>query len=95
MTEKAAGLLTGDSIAMLERLAAGLGGLPAWDEPAIEAVVRDVAEAGGLKLGKVAQPLRAALTGSTISPGIFEVAAVLGREETLARLADAIGTRGG
>ena len=43
-----------------------------------------------LKLGQVAQPLRAALTGSTASPGIFEVMAVLGREETLARIADAV-----
>ncbi|MCA8932860.1 MAG: hypothetical protein KDA49_10365, partial [Rhodospirillaceae bacterium] len=47
-------------------------------------------EADGLKLGKVAQPLRAALTGSTVSPGIFEVAAILGRDETLGRIADAL-----
>ena len=47
-----------------------------------------IAEATGLKLGKIAQPLRAALTGSTVSPPIFDVMAVLGREETLARLSD-------
>jgi glutamyl-tRNA synthetase len=44
----------------------------------------------GLKLGKVAQPLRAALTGRTISPGIFEVMVLLGKDETLARLSDQV-----
>ena len=46
------------------------------------------AEATGLKLGKFAQPLRAALTGTSTSPGIFDVLVVLGREESLARIAD-------
>ncbi|MDH3919631.1 MAG: glutamate--tRNA ligase, partial [Rhodospirillales bacterium] len=54
----------------------------------LEARVRDFAEAEGLKLGKVAQPLRAALTGSNASPGIFEVMAALGRAESLARIGD-------
>ncbi len=49
--------------------------------------MRAFAEASGCKLGQVAQPLRAALTGRTTSPGLFDVMAVLGREETLARLA--------
>jgi len=53
-----------------------------------EAAVRDVAEASGVKLGKLAQPLRAALTGRTTSPGIFDVLALLGRDESLARIAD-------
>jgi glutamyl-tRNA synthetase len=53
--------------------------------------VRAFAEAQGLKLGQAAQPLRAALTGSTASPPIFEVMVVLGRAESLARLADAAG----
>ena len=52
--------------------------------------MRAQAEAAGVKLGQLAQPLRAALTGATASPGIFEVMAVLGREEVLARLADAV-----
>ncbi len=52
-----------------------------WDAAAIEAAVRGVAEAGGVKLGKVAQPLRAALTGSATSPGMFDVLALLGRDE--------------
>ena len=62
----------------------------AWDLASLEAAVRAFAEAHGLKLGQAAQPLRAALTGSTASPPIFEVMAVLGRAESLARLADAI-----
>ncbi len=63
----------------------------AWDSASLEAAVRAFAEAQGLKLGQAAQPLRAALTGSTASPPIFEVMAVLGRTESLARLADAAG----
>ncbi len=64
----------------------------AWDSASLEAAVRAFAEAQGLKLGQAAQPLRAALTGSTASPPIFEVMAVLGRAESLARLADAATT---
>jgi glutamyl-tRNA synthetase len=63
----------------------------AWDSASLEAAVRAFAEAQGLKLGQAAQPLRAALTGSTASPPIFEVMSVLGRAESLARLADAAG----
>ena len=65
-----------------------LRGLNDWSVPAIDAAVRAFAEAKGLKLGKVAQPLRAALTGRTVSPGIFEVMVLIGRDETLARLGD-------
>ena len=54
----------------------------------IDAAARTFAEQKGLKLGKVAQPLRAALTGRTISPGIFEVMVLIGREEAMARLSD-------
>ncbi len=74
-----------------ERLAAltpRLAALPAWTAAATESVVRETAESLSLKLGDLAQPLRAALTGRTTSPGIFEVMEVLGREESLARLAD-------
>ncbi|HEY1503223.1 MAG TPA: glutamate--tRNA ligase [Stellaceae bacterium] len=62
-----------------------------WDSASLETAVRAFAENQGLKLGQAAQPLRAALTGSTASPPIFEVMAVLGRAESLARLADAAG----
>ena len=72
--------------AMLARLEA----VSDWSAPALEAVVRDFAEAQGLKLGKAAQPLRAALTGRTTSPGVFDVLEVLGRDDSLARLRDQI-----
>jgi glutamyl-tRNA synthetase len=61
-----------------------------WAVAGLEAAVRNFVDAGGLKLGKVAQPLRAALTGRSISPGIFDVLEVLGREESLARLRDQV-----
>ena len=54
------------------------------------AAAKGFGEAGGLKLGAVAQPVRAALTGSTVSPSVFEIMDVLGREETLGRLDDAL-----
>ena len=59
-----------------------------WNSKAVESVVRAFVTSHDIKLGHVAQPLRATLTGSTVSPSIFEVAAVLGRDETLARLDD-------
>ena len=62
--------------------------IKSWDEDAIEAGIRTHAEAADIKLGQLAQPLRAALTGRAVSPGIFEVMAVLGREECLARIND-------
>jgi glutamyl-tRNA synthetase len=65
-----------------------LSDLDDWSVPKIDAAARSFAEARGLKLGKVAQPLRAALTGRTISPGIFEVMVLIGKDETLARLKD-------
>lgn len=65
-----------------------------WSPAALEELVRRFTEARGVKLGAVAQPLRAALAGSTSSPPIFEVMAVLGRDETLARLGDATPRRG-
>ena len=65
-----------------------LEGVEDWKAPAIEAVVRDFVEKSGLKLGKIAQPLRAALTGSAVSPPVFDVMAVLGQDEALARIRD-------
>ena len=65
-----------------------LSALAEWDAASLEAAIREVAEGGGVKLGKLAQPLRAALTGRTTSPGIFDVLALLGRDESLARIAD-------
>ncbi|MEH3106207.1 MAG: glutamate--tRNA ligase [Sphingomonas fennica] len=91
MDERAALLLDPAGIALLREAAAALAPVADWTAPALEAAIRPVAEAAGLGLGKVAQPLRAALTGRTTSPGIFDVLALLGREESLGRLADAIG----
>ncbi|MGB2931689.1 MAG: glutamate--tRNA ligase [Methyloceanibacter sp.] len=65
-----------------------LEGVEPWAKEALDASVRAHAEEAGLKLGKLAQPLRAALTGKSTSPGIFDVLEVLGREESLARIAD-------
>ncbi|MCB9957262.1 MAG: glutamate--tRNA ligase [Rhodospirillaceae bacterium] len=90
MTDKAAELLAEFGSARLQGLHEALAGAAEWTESAVEAEVRAFTEAEDLKLGKVAQPLRAALTGSTMSPGIFEVAAILGRDETLGRIADAL-----
>ena len=86
-TPKAAKLLRADGArAALEGVLEAAGGLDDWTEAGVEAAVRALAERLGVKLGAVAQPLRAALTGSHASPGIFEVMAILGREETLARV---------
>ena len=81
-------LLAGDARGTLARVHAALDAVQHWDTDVLEAAVRQVAEATGLKLGQVAQPLRAALTGRRTSPGIFDVLALLGREESLARIAD-------
>src|SRR5712671_6473574 len=84
----AAKLLTGEARRLLGELAADLDG-GEWQAGAIEQRLRDFAGVKNIKLGAVAQPLRAALTGSLASPGIFEVMEVLGRDESLARIADA------
>jgi glutamyl-tRNA synthetase len=86
--EKAAQLLAGEAPRLLARAWAALNALDEWSALATEAAVRSTAEVAGVKLGQVAQPLRAALTGRATSPGIFDVLALLGREESLARIAD-------
>jgi glutamyl-tRNA synthetase len=88
LNDKAAKILGLEARQRLGRLHSDLSLLPEWTEAAIEAAVRAFAEAENCKLGDAAQPLRAALTGSNVSPGIFEVMVVLGREESLARIAD-------
>jgi glutamyl-tRNA synthetase len=86
--EQAAALLTAEARGLLASAHGKLGALADWDAPSLEAAIREVAEGSGVKLGKLAQPLRAALTGRTTSPGIFDVLALLGRDESLARIAD-------
>lgn len=85
---KAEGLLAGDAPERLRALLPALEALPEWSATTTEAAVRGFAESQGVKLGQVAQPLRAALTGRATSPPVFDVMAVLGRDEALARLAD-------
>jgi glutamyl-tRNA synthetase len=84
----AAALLTDEARALLSATHKRLVALANWDAQSLDAAIREVAESSGVKLGKVAQPLRAALTGRTTSPGIFDVLALLGREESLTRIAD-------
>jgi glutamyl-tRNA synthetase len=89
--EKAQMLLEGDAPAHLAALHARFSALDGWEPAALEAATRAYAEETGIKLGAAAQPLRAALTGRTASPSIFDVLDVLGRRESLARIADHAG----
>jgi glutamyl-tRNA synthetase len=85
---KAAALLTPENRELIGRLRTALQTVEPWSAETTEAAMRAYAEQHNLKLGAVAQPLRAALTGRTTSPGIFDVLAVLGKAESLARIAD-------
>jgi glutamyl-tRNA synthetase len=85
---KAQAVLTPENRELIGRLRLALEAVTPWTAATTEAAMRAFAEANNLKLGSVAQPLRAALTGRTTSPGIFDVLAVLGRQECLARLGD-------
>ncbi|MGD9831021.1 MAG: glutamate--tRNA ligase [Hyphomicrobiaceae bacterium] len=91
LDDKARKALDGDARAMLPGLLAAIEAEPQWSAAALEAVARTYAETHALKLGKVAQPLRAALTGSTVSPPVFDVMVALGRDEALARIRDHAG----
>lgn len=86
--EKAAKILADGGAEVLKALLPHLEKVAEWTVEATDEAVRTFAEAEGLKLGKVAQPLRAALTGRSTSPGIFEVLAVLGKDESLGRIRD-------
>ncbi|MCJ2026279.1 glutamate--tRNA ligase [Methylobacterium sp. J-067] len=88
--EKAKALLSDEGRARIAAVLPALEALPDWSAAATEGAVRQYAETAGCKLGQVAQPLRAALTGRTTSPPLFDVMAVLGRTESLARLGDQI-----
>jgi glutamyl-tRNA synthetase len=89
LDERAKGLLS-EGGARLAGIGPKLEAVGDWTAPALEGVVRSHAETVGAKLGQVAQPLRAALTGRATSPGLFDVMAVLGRDEALARLKDQV-----
>ena len=88
LDDKATSLLTAEAKTLLQDVGRELAGVEPWSAEATEQAVRAFAERKGLKLGSVAQPLRAALTGRTTSPGIFEVLVVLGKAESLARICD-------
>ncbi len=86
LTPEAAALVDDEAKARLATIATRLREESDWTIPTLEANLKAYAEELGLGLGKLAQPLRAALTGQTTSPGIFDVLALLGREESLARI---------
>ena len=88
--ETAAALLTPEAHQLLQSAHKRLAALAKWDAESLEGGVRETAVSSGVKLGKLAQPLRAALTGRTTSPGIFDVLLLLGRDESLARIEDQI-----
>jgi glutamyl-tRNA synthetase len=88
MEPKAEAMLIPETRGLIGQLRTTLEQVSPWSGETTEAAMRAFADAHGLKLGAVAQPLRVALTGRTTSPGIFDVLSVLGREECLARLAD-------
>jgi glutamyl-tRNA synthetase len=88
LDDKAAKLLDAEAKAAIAALVPKLSALTDWSASALEDAVRTFSEDTGAKLGKIAQPLRAALTGRAVSPPVFDVMAVLGREEALARLKD-------
>ena len=90
MDDKARAIMADGGSAALTGVIPILEATGEWLAPVLEAAVKVHAEAQGLKLGKLAQPLRAALTGTTVSPGIFDVLEVLGRDEAVSRLKDQV-----
>ena len=84
--QAAAKFLTRDAVEPLERLARQLEALPAFTPESLEGAFQAVMAATGLKLGKIAQPVRVALTGRTASPGIFEITEIIGKDKVLERL---------
>jgi glutamyl-tRNA synthetase len=95
LDDKAAALLTAEARTLVGELAQDLAAVEPWTAETTEQAVRAFAERKGVKLGAVAQPLRAALTGRTTSPPIFDVLAVLGKNESFGRLADQVALHSG
>jgi glutamyl-tRNA synthetase len=91
MDEKAQQIIRDGGKEVLAAIIPVLAVVPNWQAQEIETAVKSYAESQGLKLGKIAQPLRAALTGTSTSPGIFDVLEVLGKPEAIARLQDQAG----
>ena len=82
--------LTDEARHLLEKAIAGLSQLENFSSEEIELLFKKIMEEEGIKLGKLAQPVRVALTGTTVSPGIYDVILLLGKDETLARLKQAL-----
>jgi glutamyl-tRNA synthetase len=89
-SKAAAKFFTAESTTLLAQLLRALEDVPSFDEASIERVFQRLLTESGLKLGDIAQPARVALTGGTVSPGIHEVMAILGRERVLTRLRRAL-----
>ncbi|MEM1048861.1 MAG: glutamate--tRNA ligase [Pseudomonadota bacterium] len=90
LSEKAAGLLDADGRRILGDLSADLSAIADWNRDAIEQAVNGFVERENAKFGKIAQPVRAALTGSTASPSIIDILTILGRSEAIGRLEDCV-----
>ena len=90
LTGKAKKALKDDARIVLGRLADALPEEAAWTTEGLEHAIAEFLSAEDIKLGKVAQPLRAALTGGSVSPGIYDVLASLGRDEAIERIRDQV-----
>ena len=90
INDRARKFIDNDGRRRLQFVKDGFAALDDWTEDALEAWVREFSERTDTKMGKVAQPIRAAITGTTVSPSITEVLTVLGREEALGRITDVI-----
>ena len=95
MDERARSLLDSAAIEVLDRAARALGSIDEWCIPALEVAMREVAAAAGVDLGNLPNNKKKTLTGRSTSPGIFDVLVLLGRTESLARLADRVVALGG
>jgi glutamyl-tRNA synthetase len=82
--------LTANTLEILQKSAARIEAMEMYTHQSLEDIFKDIMEETGLKFGKIAQPLRVAFTGTTMSPGIFEMMEVLGKEKTLQRIHRAI-----
>jgi len=94
LDEKASKTMGADGQALLAEILAGLEAVEDWSRESLEAVFNDIAEKRDLKFGKVAQPVRAALTGTTASPSIFDIFLILGCQESLDRIRDCLSDAG-
>ena len=90
MDDAASKLLASASLLLMQQARAAFAQVDDWQVATLESAARALAEAETVKLGQLAQPLRAAMTGAAQSPGLFDVMAVLGRDETLGRIDDAL-----